>query len=78
MPDLAGLIAPRPLIVVAGRDDDIFPIAAVREAFTTIQAVYDAAGASDACELVVGDGGHRFYADDAWPVFAQLSGWPTN
>ncbi|NED97813.1 hypothetical protein G1H11_21165 [Phytoactinopolyspora alkaliphila] len=75
MPDLAGLIAPRPLVVVAGRDDPLFPVAGVEEAFVTIQAVYDAAGAPDACELVIGDGGHRFYAADAWPVFARLAGW---
>lgn len=76
MPDLAGLIAPRPLVVVTGRDDPLFPVAAVREAFTTIEAVYAAVGAADRCELVVGDGGHRFYAAASWPVFDRLTGWP--
>lgn len=74
MPDLAGLIAPRPLVVVAGKDDPIFPLDGVRRAFATIQAVYDAYGAADRCELVIGDGAHRFYAADAWPVFARLTG----
>jgi dienelactone hydrolase len=75
MGDLAGLIAPRPLVVVAGRDDDIFPIGAVEETFETIRRVYRAAGAPDRCQLVIGEGGHRFYADQAWPVFRELSGW---
>lgn len=75
MGDLAGLIAPRPLVVVAGRDDGIFPIGAVEETFETIRRIYRAAGAPDRCRLVIGEGGHRFYADLAWPVFRELSGW---
>lgn len=75
MADLAGLIAPRPLIVVAGRDDDIFPIAGVEEAYTTMQRIYAAAGAPGACRLVVGPGGHRFYADLGWRAFRELAGW---
>jgi len=75
MGDLACLIAPRPLVVVAGRQDDIFPIGGVKETFHTIQQVYRLAGVADRCRLVVGEGGHRFYADLAWPVFRELAGW---
>jgi len=73
--DLACLIAPRPLIVVAGRDDRIFPLRGVEDAFSTMGDIYKAAGAADRCRLVVGEGGHRFYPDLAWPVFCELSGW---
>lgn len=75
MGDLAGLIAPRPLIIVAGREDPIVPISAVQRTFETIQRIYTAAGAVDACQLVIGDGGHRFYADRAWPVFREITTW---
>ena len=75
MGDLAGLIAPRPLIVVAGRHDEIFPVGGVEEAFNTIGQIYLKAAAPDHCQLVVGEGGHRFYADLAWPVFRKLAGW---
>jgi dienelactone hydrolase len=75
MGDLACLIAPRPLVVVAGRDDDIFPIEGVKETFGRIGQIYGAAGAPDRCRLVVGEGGHRFYANLAWPVFRELAGW---
>ena len=68
MADLLGLFAPRPVVVVAGRDDSIFPIDGVRSAFEQLRRIYAAAGAEDACHLVVGEGGHRFYAADAWPV----------
>jgi cephalosporin-C deacetylase-like acetyl esterase len=75
MGDMAALIAPRPLVVVAGREDGIFPISGVEETFARIQEIYNAAGAPDNCRLVVGEGGHRFYAQEAWPVFRDISRW---
>lgn len=75
MADLAALIAPRPLVVVTGRQDPIFPFSGVEETVDTIRQIYAAAGAPERCRLVVGEGGHRFYAPEAWPVFRQLSGW---
>ena len=75
MGDLAGLIAPRPLIVVAGREDNIFPIEGVQKSFERIQKLYKLAGAADNCRLIIGEGGHRFYAKESWPVFRELSGW---
>lgn len=68
MGDLAGLIAPRSLVVVHGVKDDIFPEAGVYESYDIIKDMYKAAGAPDSCALVSGKEGHRFYADDAWPV----------
>ena len=68
-----GLFAPRPVVIVAGEQDEIFPIDATRRAFDNLKAIYEAAGAGDRCHLVVGSGGHRFYAADAWPVmFLEL------
>ena len=75
MGDLAALIAPRPLIIVAGKDDGIFPIDGVKKTYEKACAIYDAAGASGKCRLVIGDGGHRFYAADSWPVFREMAGW---
>lgn len=70
--DLACLISPRPLVVVAGETDSIFPILGVNEAYETIQQIYAAADAADRCRLVVGSGGHRFYAKESWPVFWEM------
>lgn len=75
MADLACMIAPRPLIVVAGRQDTIFPIRGVEKAFETIKQIYTAAGAPDKCRLIVGELGHRFYPGQVWPVMKQISGW---
>ena len=66
MGDLAGLIAPRPLVIVAGMTDHIFPFAGVLEAFKEAERMYAGAGAADKLKLVVGEGGHRFYADAGW------------
>lgn len=68
MGDLAGLIAPRPLVIVAGREDSIFPLHGVEKAFEVAKVMYAEAGVPERISLVIGEGGHRFYADDAWPV----------
>ena len=73
MPDLAMLSAPTPVVIVCGRDDGIFPLDGVEEGFETVKAVYAAAGVPDACRLVIGPGGHRFYPDEGWPVFEELT-----
>ena len=65
--DVAGLVAPRPFVAVAGRDDRIFPVEGVERSFGRLEDIYEAAGAADSCELFVGDGGHRFYSEGVWP-----------
>jgi len=72
MGDLACLIAPRPLIIVAGEQDNIFPKSGVLEAFETIKYIYEKEGSPQNCRLVMGPEGHRFYADLSWPVFGEL------
>ena len=68
MSDIVGLIAPRPVVIVNGEEDDLFPIQPTREAFREVERIYEAAGAKGRCHHVIGDGGHRFYADEAWTV----------
>ncbi len=71
MADVMGLFAPKPVVIVAGKDDNIFPLGATRKAFRQLRKIYTAFGAEKHCHLVVGNGGHRFYADDAWPVMLK-------
>ena len=71
MADVMGLFAPRPVVIVAGETDPIFPIAGTRRAFRHLKRIYAAAGAADRCHLVVGNGGHRFFAAEAWPVMLK-------
>lgn len=72
MPDILGLFAPRPVVIVSGKDDPIFPIDAVRRGYKHLQRIYDACGAKTNCYHVVGNEGHRFYADLAWPVMMKV------
>ena len=71
MADVMGLFAPRPVVVVCGQEDPIFPVQGVRRAFSELRKIYLAAGGAENCHLVVGEGGHRFYAEDAWPVMLE-------
>ncbi|OGV66520.1 MAG: hypothetical protein A2498_05105 [Lentisphaerae bacterium RIFOXYC12_FULL_60_16] len=64
--DVLGLFAPRPVVIVAGKSDPIFPLCGVRKAYADLRRIYRAFGAEDQCKLVVGRGGHRFYAAAAW------------
>lgn len=71
MSDIMGLFAPKPLVLVAGREDPIFPVHAVRKAFKNLKDIYRALGAENRCRLVIGNEGHRFYASEAWPVMLK-------
>lgn len=70
--DVAGLIAPKPLVIVNGVKDDIFPIVPARKAFSAVRAIYRAFGAEKKCRFVEGPEGHRFYADLAWPALLEI------
>jgi len=71
MPDIAGLIAPRPFCAISGQTDDIFPVAEVRKAFAHLQRIYTVAGIPENCQLHVGKGGHRYYRAGAWPFVRE-------
>ena len=72
MGDLAGLIAPRKLVVAAGQLDTGFPIAGTQAAYEQIQRLYKAAGCEENCALVVGELGHLNYADHIWEKLHEM------
>ena len=59
-PDIAGLIAPRRLIVQSGRRDAIFPIESARRAYAGIRRVYEVLGATDSVRMDEHNGFHEF------------------
>ena len=67
MGDLCAMVAPRPLVVVTGTNDSIFPVNSAKECVVEGKKVYDALGVGENIVHVIGAEGHRFYADDAWP-----------
>ena len=74
MADFAGLIAPRPFLAVNGERDPIFPSPATKEAFAALQRIYTVADAGDRCELFIGDGEHRYFAEPVWPFVRRWFG----
>ena len=75
MGDIGGLVAPRPLLIVNGSDDHIFPIEASKREYGMLEKLYRVAGAEGKCAHVIGKGGHRAYKADSWPVFNRINGF---
>jgi len=71
--DVAGLVAPRPMLVVAGAMDPIFPLEGVRVAFDRLREIYRSAGAFERVQLYIGPEGHRYYTEPLWPWIAALA-----
>jgi dienelactone hydrolase len=71
MSDIMGLHAPKPVVIVAGKKDTIFPINGTKREFAKLRRIYAAFGAEDRCHLVIGDAGHRFYEKIAWDVMTE-------
>lgn len=73
MAEIAGLIAPRPLIIVSGKEDKIFPLDTAEHEFNRLKNIYYKNSASpENCVHVKGDGGHRFYYEPAKKEFMKL------
>lgn len=70
--DVLGLIAPRPLLVISGESDHIWPYAGAARVVESARQIYTALGVGDAIRAVAAPGGHRFYPDPAWRHFAAL------
>jgi dienelactone hydrolase len=74
MYDVAGLIAPRHFMAVAGREDPIFPYPATQLAFERLKRIYAVAGVPERCQLYTGEGGHRYYKAGVWPFVREAFG----
>jgi dienelactone hydrolase len=71
MYDIAGLIAPKPVLMITGALDDIFPLSGTQKAFGHLQRIYEANGAASQCELYIGEGGHRYYKTRVWSFIRE-------
>ena len=68
MPDIAGLIVPRPIFVEWGTEDTSRP---VHPAFEMAQHIYHAAGDAAGIRLHEFDGGHLFSGEQSLPWLIQ-------
>jgi hypothetical protein len=60
MSDLVALYAPKPVILINGKRDPIFPIAAARKGLKKLKSVYRLLGAPRNIEADFFDGGHEW------------------
>jgi len=65
--DVAGLICPRPLLLIHGEADPLFPGEEVEFAVEQVRRIYAGAGAAERFEHYRGPEGHRPYAAGLWP-----------
>ena len=73
MAELAGMIAPRPLVIVSGAKDGIFPLPGAQSEFARAKNIYYAhSAAPENIVHVIGPEGHRFYAELGWNAFWEL------
>jgi dienelactone hydrolase len=74
--DLAALVAPRPLLVESGTDDDLFPAATAKQEMARLREVYVTLGAGDRLVHDVFEGGHRWNGVEAYPFLDRWLGGP--
>jgi len=67
--DIAGLIAPRPLLIEHGIQDPIFPIEGVHQAYQDLSRVYALLGCPEHLDADFFPGGHRFGGRKAFTWF---------
>lgn len=71
MGDLSCLIYPRPIVVISGKKDPIFPIEGAQKTFSEMKKIYG--DKEENLNHYIGKGGHRFYRG-AWDVFDKYMG----
>ena len=69
LPDLQGLIAPRPLLVEIGVYDDCFRVESAMSCYREVEKIYSAAKAADKLQLDLFEGGHSWGANKSFDFF---------
>jgi hypothetical protein len=65
--DLGALVAPRPMLVESGTQDDLFPYATAAESVRCTRLVYEQLGADDRLVHDIFEGGHQWHGAEALP-----------
>ncbi|MCW5977655.1 MAG: acetylxylan esterase [Bryobacteraceae bacterium] len=75
LPDLAGLIAPRAILVINGARDGLFAPEGVKSAFEKIPRIYEKAGAVERQSCRMYDGPHEFNPEMQEVAWKWLERW---
>jgi hypothetical protein len=71
LPDLQGLLAPKPLLVDIGAYDTCFKVDTATQCFRKVESIYQAAGASDNLELDLFPGEHGWGGNKSLAFFRK-------
>lgn len=71
LPELIGLLAPRPLFIESGQKDPIFPIETVEVAIQYLRQVYTEAGAGEKLGVHLFEGVHEVNGSQAYPWLVE-------
>jgi len=71
MPDIIGLIAPRPLLIESGTRDPIFPIGAAHKAFDKLGKIYEVLGVRERLDKDFFEGEHQISGRKAYDWFVR-------
>ncbi|WP_160032963.1 alpha/beta hydrolase family protein [Paenibacillus sp. An7] len=74
MADLIGLIAPRPLLIEAGSEDQVFPLAGAKRAYTILEQIYETAGVKEKLAADFFTGGHEISGHIAYDWMVEQFG----
>lgn len=72
VPDLQGLIAPRPLLIEIGKSDDCFLPESAMSCYRELEKIYIAAGAHEKLALDHFQGGHQWGGNLSVPFFRRF------
>ena len=78
MQDLACLIAPRRLAVIAGEVDAIFPFYGVEKAYKVVEKIFERASSKENCRLIKTPKAHWWCKDIVWKTIIEETariGW---
>ncbi|MDR6553267.1 alpha/beta hydrolase family protein [Paenibacillus qinlingensis] len=72
LPELIGLLAPRPLFIASGKQDPIFPIETVETAVSYLEQVYAEVNASEHLGVHLYEGVHQVNGSQAYPWLVEV------
>jgi len=71
LPDVAGLIAPKPLLIEMGEKDTCFAIEDAKNAYVQLKRIYTAAGASERLDCDIHQGAHAWSGAKVYKWFEK-------
>lgn len=73
--DVLSLIAPRPLLIVSGVHDEVFPVLRARRAYLRVRRAYELFRATDKLAYVEVHDGHEFSGEKRRAVYRWFTRW---